>query len=251
MLKSTERVVVYRRVSTQKQGQSGLGLEAQENLIAGYLAMTGAQRLSTYEESKSGKIRTSERPELAKAIAECKAMKATLLFSALSRTGRNRADVLTLIDESGVKVAFADEPHASSLSIGIKAVIADDEGKAISNRTKAALAVAKVRLEREGKRLGNPLGAETFKKYREADKAAGGAGNTAATDGATRAADEFAHNLRSYIVAMIGKGMTNAKIATALNDKGVPTRREGAKWYETSVKNLVERLKIERPARAA
>jgi DNA invertase Pin-like site-specific DNA recombinase len=251
MLKSTERVVVYRRVSTESQRHSGLGLAAQENLIAGYLAMTGAERLSTYEESKSGKIRTSERPELAKAIAEAKAMKATLLFSALSRTGRNRADVLTLIDESGVKVAFADEPHASSLSIGIKAVIADDEGKAISNRTKAALAVAKVRLEREGKRLGNPLGAKTFEKYREADKAAGGAGNSAATAGAKAKADEFANNLKSYIVAMVAEGKTNAQIAIALNAKGVPTRRDGAKWYETSVKNLVERLKIKRPAKAA
>jgi hypothetical protein len=66
----------------------------------------------------------------------------------------------------------------------------------------------------------------------------------AGCEGATRAADEFANNLRSYIVAMIGKGLSNAKIADALNAKGVPTRREGAKWYETSVKNLRVRLEV-------
>jgi DNA invertase Pin-like site-specific DNA recombinase len=231
MLKSVDKVVVYRRTSTRNQH---LGLDVQERDIAGYLAMTGAQRLNTYEEQESGKIRSGERPELAKAIAECKAMKATLLCGKVDRMGRKRADLLTLIDESGVKVAFADEPHASSLSIGIKAIVAHEEGEAISARTKAALAVAKAK----GVKLGNPLGAKTFEAYRAEF------GNKAAREGASRAADEFASNLHSYVVAMIGQGMSNAKIAAALNDKGVPTRREGAKWYETSVKNLRTRLAV-------
>lgn len=234
MLKSTERVIVYRRVSTQKQGRSGLGLEAQENLIAGYLAMTGAERLNTYEEAESGKKRVSKRPELSKAITECKAMRATLLVAALSRMGRNRAEILTLIDESGVKVAFADEPHASSLSIGIKAVVADDEGKAISYRTKAALVEAKKR----GVKLGNPNGARALKRYIRKS------GNGAGCQGAMRAADDFANNLKSYVYGMIQDGMTNAQMAVLLNEKHVPTRREGAKWYETSVKNLRERLSL-------
>lgn len=238
MLKSTERVVVYKRVSTQKQGRSGLGLEAQEALIASYLAMTGAERISDYREAESGKKRVYERPALSKAIAECKAMKATLLVAALSRMGRNRAEILTLIDESGVKVAFADEPHASSLSIGIKAVVADDEGKAISYRTKAALAAAKIRLERQGKRLGNPNGARALKRYIRLN------GNSAGCEGAARAADTFANNLRPYFAGMIQDGMTNAQMAARLNDKRVPTRREGAKWYETSVKNLRVRLSL-------
>jgi len=231
MLKSVDRVIVYRRTSTKNQN---LGLEAQENAIARYLAMTGAERLNTYEEKESGKIRTSERPELAKAIAECKAMKATLLCGKVDRMGRKRADMLTLIDESGVKVAFADEPHASSLSIGIKAIVAHEEGEAISARTRAALAVAKAK----GVKLGNPLGAKTFEAYRFQF------GNKAAREGSKRAADDFAANLRPYLVAMVGQGMNNVKIAAALNAKGVPTRREGAKWYETSVKNLRMRLAI-------
>jgi len=234
MLKSVDRVVIYKRVSTEKQGRSGLGLEAQEALIASYLATTGAVRLSSYQEAESGKKRVSKRPELSKALAECKAMKATLLVAALSRMGRNRAEILTLIDESGVKVAFADEPHASNLSIGIKAVVADDEGKAISYRTKAALAAAKAR----GVKLGNPNGARALKRYIRQN------GNNAGCEGAMRAADEFAANLSSYLVAMIANGMNNAKIAAALNAKGVPTRREGAAWYETSVKNLRTRLAI-------
>jgi DNA invertase Pin-like site-specific DNA recombinase len=231
MHKAVERVVVYRRTSTKKQH---LGLEAQEHAIAGYLAMTGAQRLNTYEEQESGKIRSGERPALAAAIAECKAMKATLLCGKVDRMGRKRADLLTLIDESGVKVAFADEPHASSLSIGIKAIVAHDEGLAISARTRAALAVVKAK----GIKLGNPLGAKTFEAYRAQY------GNRAAREGASRAANEFAANLRPIIGAMIGQGMNNAKIADALNSKGVPTRREGAKWYETSVKNLRARLAV-------
>src|SRR5512137_1971662 len=101
MLNSVDKVVVYRRTSTRNQH---LGLDVQERDIAGYLAMTGAQRLNTYEEQESGKIRSGERPELAKAIAECKAMKATLLCGKVDRMGRKRADLLTLIDESGVKV---------------------------------------------------------------------------------------------------------------------------------------------------
>jgi DNA invertase Pin-like site-specific DNA recombinase len=234
MLKSVDRVVVYKRVSSQKQVRSGLGLEAQEALVASFLAMTGAARLSSYEEVESGKKRVSERPELAKALAECKAMKATLLVAALSRMGRNRAEILTLIDESGVKVAFADEPHASNLSIGIKAVVADDEGKAISYRTRAALAAAKAR----GVKLGNPNGARALKRYIRRH------GNSAGCEGAARAADEFAANLRSIIAAMAAQSMSNAKIADALNAKSVPTRREGAKWYETSVKNLRTRQAV-------
>jgi DNA invertase Pin-like site-specific DNA recombinase len=235
MLQAAERVVVYRRTSTRKQD---LGLEAQEADIARYLAATGARRIATFQEQESGKVRSSDRPELAKAIAECKAMKATLLCGKVDRMGRRRADMLTLIDESGVKVAFADEPHASSLSIGVKAVVAHEEGEAISARTRAALAAAKAK----GVKLGNPLGARTFEAYRAADKAAGGAGNTAATEGAKRAADKFAANLRSKITTMVAEGKNNAQIAAAFNAQGVPTRRPGAKWYEMSVKNLRARL---------
>lgn len=236
-MQSATRVVVYRRTSTRKQN---LGLDAQEADIARYLAATGAFRIATFEEQESGKVRSSERPELAKAIAECKAMKATLLCGKVDRMGRRRADMLTLIDESGVKVAFADEPHASSLSIGVKAVVAHEEGEAISARTKAALAAAKAK----GVKLGNPLGAKTFETYRAADKAAGRAGNTAATKGAALAADQFAANLRPKIADMVANGKTNAQIAAALNEQGVPTLREGAKWYETSVKNLRVRLSL-------
>ncbi len=235
MLTASDRVVVYRRTSTRNQH---LGLDAQEADITRYLAATGAHRIATFEEQESGKVRSADRPELAKAIAECKAMRATLLCGKVDRMGRRRADMLTLIDESGVKVAFADEPHASSLSIGVKAVVAHEEGEAISARTKAALAAAKAK----GTKLGNPLGAKTFEAYRAADKAAGGAGNTAAAEGAKLAADRFAENLRPKITAMIAGGMGNAQVAAALNEQGVPTRREGAKWYEMSVRNLRARL---------
>lgn len=90
----------------------------------------------------------------------------------------------------------------------------------------------------KGVKLGNPLGAKVFQAYRAQH------GNKAAREGATRAANEFAANLRPILAAMIGKKLNNAQIADALNAKGVPTRREGAKWYETSVKNIRERLAI-------
>lgn len=223
-----------RRAREKADAKEGLGLEAQEALVSGYLAMTGAVRLATYEEKESGTIRAEERPELAKAIAECKAMKATLLVATLSRVGRRRADVLTLIDESGVKVAFADEPHASSLSVGVKAVVAHDEAASVSLRTRAALAVVKAK----GVKLGNPNGARALKLHIAAN------GNGAGCEGATRAADEFATNLRPISARMIDAQMHNTAIAEALNERGVPTRRAGAKWYETSVKNVRARLAI-------
>lgn len=89
-----------------------------------------------------------------------------------------------------------------------------------------------------GIKLGNPLGAKVFEAYRAEF------GNKAAREGSKAKADEFANNLRSYIAAMVAQGMNNAAIAATLNAKGVPTRRESAKWYETSVKNLRTRLAI-------
>lgn len=146
------RIVAYRRVSTQKQGQSGLGLEAQAEAIAGYAGRIGATVTATFTEVESGK--RNDRPELHKAIHLAKVTGATLVIAKLDRLSRNAAFLLTMRD-AGVEFVAADMPDANSLTIGIMALVAQQEREATSKRTKEALEAAR----RRGVKLGNPNGA--------------------------------------------------------------------------------------------
>jgi DNA invertase Pin-like site-specific DNA recombinase len=143
------------------------------------------------------------------------------------------ADVLNLLNEAKVTVAFADSPNASQLQIGILAVVAEEEARAISARTKAALAAAKAR----GTRLGNPDGAAVLARYRAAH------GNRCAAEGARKSADEFARQIQAFIEPLVAAGLSDAAIADALNADGIQTRR-GARWYETTVRRIRKRLAV-------
>jgi DNA invertase Pin-like site-specific DNA recombinase len=130
----------------------------------------------------------------------------------LDRVGRRASEVLTLLDRSDIRVVFADSPNASQLQIGILAVVAEEEARAISARTKAALAPAKAR----GTKLGNPNGARTLALYRATN------GNGSACAGAKRSADQFAQEVvRAYVEPMVVQGLSDAAIAAALNEEGV------------------------------
>lgn len=233
MIQNATKIVAYYRVSTQKQGRSGLGIEAQKRAVADYAAFHGATVVADFTEVESGRKRSQERPQLQAAIALAKAKRATLCVAKLDRVGRRAADVLRLLDDSRVRVVFADSPHASQLQIGIMAVVAEEEARAISSRTRAALAAARAR----GVKLGGPNGAAPLRAYAALN------GNRAATEGATRAADEFAADVGPYVAAMIGKRMSDVAIAGALNAEGIETRR-GARWHEMSVRRLRARLAI-------
>jgi DNA invertase Pin-like site-specific DNA recombinase len=231
--------VTYRRVSRQSQGIDGLGMAAQEKLLADYIAKHDAAVVGSFQEVRSG---LKERPALKKAIAKARATRSILLCAKVDRIGRRASEVLTLLDQSRVRVVFADMENASDLQLGIMAVVAQEEARAISVRTKAALAVA----AEKGIKLGGPKGAEPLVKHIEEH------GNVAAVAGAKRNADRFARDARDFIEPLIGK-KTDKEIAEALNapldQGGIETRRVGCRWHATSVRRL--RLRIQKMPAAA
>src|SRR6476661_7365355 len=143
------RTINYYRVSTAKQGRSGLGEAAQRAAVEAFCNSRGWERLEEYKEQESGK--RDDRPELAKALHHAKVSGATLVIAKLDRLSRNLA-FLAAIQDAGTKFVAADMPEANELTIHIMAAMAQAERKAISKRTKDALAAAKAR----GQKLGNP-----------------------------------------------------------------------------------------------
>jgi DNA invertase Pin-like site-specific DNA recombinase len=137
-------IIGYIRVSTQKQGESGLGLEAQERALQEYARSANGIIIKTYREVETGKGNGSNRPELVKALAHCRRAGATLVIAKLDRLARNVAFVANLM-ESKVDFVCCDNPHANRLTIHILAAVAEDEARAISQRTKDALATYKAR----------------------------------------------------------------------------------------------------------
>ena len=221
------KVVFYHRVSTVLQGVSGLGMEAQASACTAYAASIKATVLFTFTETESGKL--NSRPELTKALALCKVTGATLVIAKLDRLSRNACFLMNL-QESGVKFIAADMPQANNLTVGIMALVAQQEAEAISKRTKEALKAAKLR----GTILGNPNGAAALKR---ADK-----GNKAAVQAIKASADSHAENLRTVLEALAAENITSlGAIARALNERGMLTPRGGA-WHKTSVSNLVARM---------
>lgn len=141
------RYIAYYRVSTARQGRSGLGLDAQRDTVRGYLAGTAGELLAEHTEIESG--RRSDRPELANALAACRVHRATLVIAKLDRLARNVAFISNLM-EAGVEFFVCDMPMANGLTIHMLAAVAENEARSISDRTRVALAAAK----RRGVRLG-------------------------------------------------------------------------------------------------
>ena len=141
------RTVAYYRVSTDKQGRSGLGLEAQKAAVRAFLDGKGWPPVAEFVEVESG--RKADRPELARALEACRLYRATLVIAKLDRLSRNASFLLSLRD-AGVEFVACDMPEANRLTVGIMALMAEHEAEMVSKRTKDALAAAKVR----GQRLG-------------------------------------------------------------------------------------------------
>jgi DNA invertase Pin-like site-specific DNA recombinase len=221
------QVVTYLRVSTAAQGRSGLGLEAQRHAVEQFCRVRSCEALSEYVEVESGK--RNDRPQLARALHHAKVTGATLVVAKMDRLSRNAAFLLTLRD-SGVKLVAADQPDVNELTIGILAVIAEDERRRISERTAAALQVAKAR----GTKLGNPNGAAALRRA--------GRGNAAAVGVVKALADGHAADLAPVIAQLRHDGCRSLRdLAGALNNRRMRTPR-GGKWHPTSVKNLLARL---------
>jgi DNA invertase Pin-like site-specific DNA recombinase len=222
----TVRFVSYTRVSTDKQGRSGLGLEAQDAAIKAHLAATSGTLVGSYTEVESGK--RSDRPELAKAMAHAKLTGSTLLIAKLDRLSRD-AHFLLGLSKAGVEFVACDMPHANKLTVGIMAMVAEQEREAISHRTKAALAAAKAR----GVKLGNPQGAKAIKN---------GGHHRRATEAVVQGAQARAEAIRATVEDIRATGVTSANgIAAALNTRHIATAR-GGKWTARTVINMLERL---------
>lgn len=221
------KLVAYLRVSTQQQGRSGLGLDAQRAAVEGFAAQRGAVVAHWFTEVESGK--NNGRPELAKALHLAKVTGATLVIAKLDRLSRNAAFLLTLRD-SGVRFIAADLPDANELTVGIMALVAQQEREAISKRTKEALQAAKNR----GRTLGNPNGASALRRAAK--------GNGASLEVIRDKAHAHARDLKPVIDALTIEGITSlGSVAAALNERGMLTPR-GGRWHKTSVRNLVIRL---------
>ncbi len=222
-------IIGYVRVSTQKQGNSGLGLEGQEHALHGYAQATGGLLLRTYKEVETGK--RNDRPELAKALAHAKRSGATLVIAKLDRLARNVHFVSGLM-ESGVDFVACDNPHANKLTIHILAAIAEHEAEAISQRTKAALAAYKAR--------GGTLGAAR-PECRKLTLAARLAGARAAGRAAKQQADAAYADLAQQVAEWRAAGMTQQQIAERLNAEGHTTRR-GKPWSQVQVLRVLRRF---------
>lgn len=230
-----QNVVAYFRVSTEKQGANGLGIEAQQAYVAAYCQRTGSNLLREYTEVESG--RKNDRPELAKAISFAKRNKATLVIAKLDRLARNVAFVANLM-ETRVRFESCDLPGANSMTVHVMAAVAENEAKAISQRTKDALAAAKAR---GTTKRGTPLmlGSHhpSSKPLRPEARAKGQA--RSARVNKQKAIEEYA-DLLPIAKEMHDAGASFGKIAKHLNDEKYRTRL-GAGWTAVQVMRLLER----------
>lgn len=218
------RFVAYYRVSTAKQGRSGLGLDAQRRAVSDYLAAGRGQLTGEFIEIESGML--DQRPELNAALSQCELTGATLVVAKLDRLSRNVA-FLAALQDSGTRFVAADMPEANELTIHIMAAVAQAERKAISRRTKEALAAAKAR----GTILGGARGNFADLKL----------GPAASAEKRSRSSQERAGKVMVHVAAARQRGATSLReIAAVLNSSGITTPR-GGKWSGAQVKRLLGR----------
>lgn len=213
-----DKLVAYYRVSTARQEASGLGLDAQRQAVAAFLGAAGV--VAEFTETESGK--RTDRPELARAIGACRLYGARLVIAKLDRLSRD-AHFLLGLEKAGVDFVATDMPHANRLTVGIMALVAEEERRMISARTKAALAAAKARGTVLGGRRGHTI-----------TLAASEAGRRSQTARArARSAD-----LAPVLVELRAIGIISfGGLAEALNARGIPAARGGA-WTATQVRRV-------------
>lgn len=221
--------IAYYRVSTDKQGKSGLGIEAQQNDVETFVKSQGGVLVETYQDIESGAH--DDRPNLAKALRHCRATGATLVIAKLDRLSRNAHFLTGFIAEASgkkpVKWVCCDMPHADAFTLHIMAGLAQKEREMISDRTKKALAEAKKR----GVKLGRSRGCVTpIAKYQPM-----------AVERLKCKADEFAKENAAFIRQAMEEGGSLRKALAILNEQGFKSPR-GKAWQVTSLANVVNRL---------
>lgn len=223
--------VAYYRVSSDQQGRSGLGLEAQKAAVTQHIATVGGRLAGEFEEIESGK--RSDRPQLAAALSACRARRATLVVAKLDRLARNTAFLLSIADGSGEGgVVFCDLPQIPPGPMGkffvtLMAAVAELEAGLISQRTKAALEQAR----RRGVRLGNP-------RILAGSRAAGRSGRQAQSERSQRRADDAIRFIRD--AERVGC-VSLRQIAAKLTEWSVAPPSGGDRWHPQQVRRAIER----------
>lgn len=215
---ATRKFISYLRCSTARQGVSGLGIEGQREAVASYLNGGNWKLVAEFVEVESGK--KNNRPELAKALSACRVHNATLVVSKLDRLARNAAFLLNLRD-AGVEFVAVDMPFANRLTVGIMAMVAEEEGKMISARTKTALQMAKAR----GTKLGCP---------RPITKLAQVNGNKASAVVRHLKSMQWLADIAPVVEEAVQESGALRRAADYLNKRGIPTRRGGS-WTGAQV----------------
>jgi len=217
-LRKMTKAVAYLRVSTDKQGKSGLGLEAQREAVARYVAANGVDLIGEHIEVETGKGANalSKRPELVAALATAKREKAGLIIAKLDRLARNVHFISGLM-ETGVEFAVADMPNADRFQLHLFAALAEKEAEVISQRTKAALAAAKDR--------GTELGKH---------------GKVLAARNQAEAMDRL-EPIAADLLALKAEGLSVRKMVEALNTRSIPSPA-GGKWHPASLHKALARL---------
>lgn len=209
--------VPYYRVSTTRQGESGLGLKAQQEAVTRYLNGGDWKIIEEYTEIESGK--RNSRPQLQAALAACKKHRAILILAKLDRLGRNTYFISGLM-ESGVEFICCDMPSANRLTLHIMAAVAEDEAKRISERTSAALKVAKTRGIELGKHGREVLSVQNH-----------------------QSAIDYALRMRETVNQLREGGHTTVRAITAqLNALYIPTHTGTGQWHIPQVHKLLKRL---------
>lgn len=229
------RFVAYYRVSTVRQGESRLGLEAQQKAVREFVSGCGGSVLDAFEEIESGK--KADRPALAKAMSQCRLTGAHLLIAKLDRLSRD-AHFLIGLEKTGVDFVACDMPHSNRLTVGIMALVAEQEREAISLRTKAALGSIKATINASGSyttragrcitRLGGPADPSTKVK------------SALGTAALQARADKFAASVAPLARSLMATEGSLSKVADRLNAAGVRSSR-GGQWQAMAVKRVLDR----------
>lgn len=218
------KFVAYYRVSTDKQGKSGLGLDAQRERITTFLNGGNWSLIGEFTEVESGRM--NDRPALEQAVKLCKRERATLVVATLDRLTRDLAFGATLLNDQRVKFVCADFPEASREMLQMRMVFAEWEARKIGERTKAALA----ELKKKGVKLGSPTPE---------------IGSAAGVEVVKAKADAYADKVGPLVRDIIKKSgaSTLRDIAAALEARGVETPRGNSEWHPSQVSNLLKRIK--------
>jgi DNA invertase Pin-like site-specific DNA recombinase len=211
------KAIAYYRVSTDRQGKSGLGLEAQNETVQQFANFKQWELIGEFTEIESGK--KNNRPQLQEALKQCLKQKAVLVIAKLDRLGRNVAFISSLM-ESKVEFVAVDNPHANRLMLHLLAAFAEHEREQISTRTKEALKVAKNRGIILGKHGKNVLSKQNMKL-----------------------ADDFAETMIPIISELKSEGfITLRALRDELNNRSIASFRKDCQWHLDTVFNITKRI---------